>query len=302
MQSEDEPVFRKKVSGIPASSIMVRHRLSPDPQIHCMYPSCSSSADLRVDLTTREDGQNAVEAVLCTYHHNSLSLDPGLLDFVYKITASTDALDRVSKSAPSRSLRKLTRDEYLKRVQDELAKATSFRGAYLASCFHPDWFYDLQKAAESKAGGNPGSSAMDRAVRNLLHDPDRDVAVIIRIRSETYAQKIASVTRDRRLLAILAEDTILAAADFFQSPQLADRVACMDIGHERIPYIFERVVTTAQRREAASRVDYAIMSDDPEVVEFERRGFNLLMAGHRQEKSWHTLFSEHVLEAVGLVA
>lgn len=245
---------------------------------HCVYPRCSNKATEQARIATNSSSDNARNISLCHYHGQNAVENPGIAEFLYQLEDYATAAQRMVKNSAGGELRQLSREEYIDRATTYLQSTDYFMGAYLASCFHPDWLLALQFDAERrKVAPSPGSSAMDRAVKSLLsRDRPACVRIILRLSEQTYAGKVSAITTDSRLIAIAIEDTCSAIEEFYSRPSVSQQVTSFKIGHERMPYIFRDCVITAQRTAPTDPVDYAILSTDAQVVEFEQRSFELL--------------------------
>lgn len=277
----------------------------PPSDAPCVFPRCSLPGTVRIRLSTADSSLADREVVLCRVHEAKAMAVRGMAEFLYRLVdAQHDASRRVLEASRPKRMERLDRPRYLELAARKLQEATEFLGAYSGpSCFHPDWFYVLQAAAEARGGPtSPGSSRMDRALQRLLTEPaHRRVDVVLRS-SPTYAAKAATVTRNPRLLDVLKAETVERIEEFYLRTPRRQRITCIDIGFMRLPYIFEDCVITAQRESDVGPVSGAIVSYDPEVVAFERRSFTLLfdtiIRPTEHERAELIAFTENSLDAI----
>jgi hypothetical protein len=244
----------------------------------CEYPQCEKAAINHIAIAPDGGGTAPLDLKLCRFHTARVLDNADIAAFLYNISSAPEnAALRVARNSAGGELRRLDREQYLDRVITYLQSTDYFLGAFLASCFHPDWFYVLQADAERRSvHPTPGSAAVDAAIQQLIFSDKSDVRLVLRLSESTYSSKVAAAATHPRLIEVLIGDTQRRINEFFSDYRPQQRVTSMAIGHERIPYIFRDCVITAQRSKASAPIEYAILSTDPNVVDFEKRSFGLL--------------------------
>ena len=118
--------------------------------------------------------------------------------------------------------------------------------------------------------------AMDSALGRLMRKESAGDRWLICRNTPKYRAKVDAVTRDSELRAVLCRETTSAISDYFGEREESSAIASFDIGHVRIPYVFERCVLTARRHTAVEPIHDAMVSWDPLAVSFERKTFQQL--------------------------
>jgi hypothetical protein len=260
----------------------------------CEYLHCSLPALATVALVPSDELAAPGRISLCLYHHDKAETVDGMPEFLYRLAdARRDPRERLAEHSAPGSLEQLDRRAYLDLATEQLTESKSFYGAYEGpSCFHPEWFFALQRdAATRQLVPSPGSAAMDAALGSLLQRTDAGERWLILRNASKYRAKIEAVLPDRRLVAMLRDQTLEAIDAFFETRPESARVASVDIGHLRIPYIFDECVITARRPASVEPVTDAIVSRDLGVVAFERSTFRQIFeaSGRSDEDERATL-------------
>ncbi len=219
---------------------------------------------------TQHGNADLRDVPVCVKHQTKVR-KKGLDGLLASVVRHESASERIEKGQDGMT-KTLTRGEYLRTMAQMLSTTTYFRGAYLPSCFHPDWFFGVQSRAAGTTPMSPGSAAMDSNLRRLLFDDDPTVDVRIVIRTDTiaYRTKIEAAIDSPRAVRALRDDTIDAIQRFHAAAPPHRGVVPLNIDHSRIAYVFRDRAFAARRATPSTTIVEALETSDPSSVEFER--------------------------------
>lgn len=241
----------------------------------CTYPGCDRHAKTVVAILPRRKDKPCFEnsLILCDEHASQSqqgSIREEALIKIRDLLRFNRALDNTSDGVNIP-----TREEYLKRVTEEVSSSSSVRCVYVGPLpFHPEWYFDLKE-------GMTKMDSMDRAISKALEDPTVDVKLIIR-NDLRYIEKIKSDV-PANLIPVLIKETCEKYEKLIQ-PGTNNHVIFWDLGIYHIPIVLDNSCIFALRSQPRSPVEGGFFTKNREKIDWEKSTFDLLMKMHKDKE------------------